>query len=191
MQDALIKRIKAQDQTVIAQLYDDYGAALYGVVLRIVGTSEIAEQVVQDSFVKIWRFGASYDETKGRLFTWMVNIARNTAIDATRKASFRNARKTTELDSVVYGMEGDAMPHEHIGLQKVIDQLDEKYKFLIDKVYFEGYTQSEIVEETGIPLGTVKTRLRQAMKILRSQLKDNPSAVLLYGALAESFLNTF
>jgi RNA polymerase sigma-70 factor (ECF subfamily) len=169
MQDQqLIYRLQAQDRSAISELYDAYGGALFGVVLRIVQQRELAEQVLQDTFLKAWRNGASYDTSKGRLYTWLLNIARNTAIDATRTAHFQKSRKTDSLDTLVHSPGGAGIHPDQIGLRDVVGRLDEKYRTLIDLVYFKGYTQEEVSEETGIPLGTVKTRLRYAINELRS-----------------------
>lgn len=184
MQERYISRLQRQDQTVIGELYDAYGGALYGVVLRIVQSPEVAQQVLQDTFVKVWRNGGAYDTSKGRLFTWLVNIARNTAIDATRTAHFQHSRKTDSLDSLVHSPGGTAMNPEHIGVREVVDRLDEKYRLLIDLMYFQGYTQEEAAEETGIPLGTVKTRLRHAIGELRRLFGEDAAALILVAALA-------
>jgi RNA polymerase sigma-70 factor, ECF subfamily len=167
MQDQLILRLQQQDKNAIAEMYDAYSGALYGVVLRIVQTPELAQQVLQDTFLKAWRNAASYDASKGRLFTWLLNIARNTAIDVTRSAHFQHSRKTEGLDALAYKPDGQRFNPDHMGLREVVDRLDEKYRTLIEMVYFKGYTQEEVAEETGIPLGTVKTRIRYAIGELR------------------------
>ncbi len=180
MQDQqIIQQLHAQDRAVIGYLYDAYGAALFGVVLRIVQQRELAEQILQDTFVKVWRNGASYDDSKGRLFTWLLNIARNTAIDATRTAHFQKSRKTDSLDGLVYSPGGESIQPDHIGVREVVSRLDEKYKSLIDLIYFKGYTQEEAAEETGIPLGTIKTRLRYAINELRGIFGEKMMAILL------------
>lgn len=182
MQDQLINRLKQQDRAAIGELYDAYGGALFGVVLRIVQSRELAEQVLQDTFVKAWRNGASYDASKGRLFTWLLNIARNTAIDATRTAHFRHYQKTDSLDNLVHTPGGESVNPDHLGVKEVVNRLDDKYKSLIDLVYFKGYTQEEVAEETGIPLGTVKTRLRYAIGELRKLFGENLAAIILLTA---------
>jgi RNA polymerase sigma factor (sigma-70 family) len=184
MQDELILRLKQQDRTVISQLYDMYSGALYGVVLRIVQSPELAQQVLQDTFLKVWRNSASYDASKGRLFTWMLNIARNTAIDATRTAHFRNQQKTENTDMLVYKPGSETLNPDHLDVRKVVDTLDEKYKSLIDLIYFKGYTQEEVAEETGIPIGTVKTRLRYAMNELRKVFGE--TSIVAFMLLAEA-----
>ena len=167
MQDQYISRLNQQDQAVIGELYDAYGGALYGVVLRVVQSPELAQQVLQDTFLKVWRNAATYDPAKGRLFTWLVNIARNTAIDATRSAQFRQQQKTDATDALVHSPGGHSLNPDHIGVREIVGRLDEKYRLLIDLLYFQGYTQEEAAEETGIPLGTIKTRLRYAIGELR------------------------
>jgi RNA polymerase sigma factor (sigma-70 family) len=183
MQDQqLINRLKQQDRAAIGELYDAYGGALFGVVLRIVQSRELAEQVLQDTFVKAWRNGARYDASKGRLFTWLLNIARNTAIDATRTSYFQHYRKTDSLDHLVHKPGSEALNPDHLGVREVVSRLDEKYKSLIELVYFKGYTQEEVAEETGIPLGTIKTRLRYAINELRGIFGEGYAAVLLLEA---------
>jgi RNA polymerase sigma-70 factor (ECF subfamily) len=178
MQDQLILGLKQQDRSAIGTLYDNYGNALFGVVLRIVQSRELAEQVLQDTFLKAWRNGASYDESKGRLFTWLLNIARNTAIDATRTAHFQHYRKTEPVDNLVHISGGESVNPDHVGLREVVNRLDEKYRNLIDLVYFKGYTQDEIARETGIPIGTIKTRLRYAIGELRKQFGETAVPII-------------
>lgn len=179
MQDHYIAGLQRQDQKVFSELYDAYAAALFGVVVRIVQSNELAEQVLQDTFMKVWRSGASYDPAKGRLYTWMMNIARNTAIDATRLMDFQR-RKSMESPEQLVHKPGDlGVTVDHIGVQDTLQKLDEKYRVLIELVYFKGYTQEEVAEETGIPLGTVKTRLRVAMTELRKLFGDANAAILL------------
>ena len=188
MQDQLIIRLKQQDRTAIGDLYDAYNGALYGVVLRIVQSPELAQQVMQDTFVKAWRNGASYDASKGRLFTWLLNIARNTAIDATRTAHFRHSRQTDGLDNLIQQPGGSTLNPDTLGLREVVSTLDEKYKSLIDLVYFQGFTQEEAAEETGIPLGTIKTRLRYAIAELRKVFVAIMPFMLAYLNTFSSFL---
>ncbi|MCC6727433.1 MAG: sigma-70 family RNA polymerase sigma factor [Saprospiraceae bacterium] len=165
---AFISALKSGDKNALGTVYDQYGAALYGVVLRIVQSPEVAEEVVQDVFLKIFRNIASFDETKGKFYTWAVNIARNTAIDATRTSEFRKSQKTDQFDFVVYRESHTATPFvEGIGLKELVGKLEEKHRKVIDLAYFQGYTQTEIEQALNIPIGTVKTRMRLAIKELR------------------------
>ncbi len=159
-----------RDMAAYNWLYDHYSAALYGVILRIVRTEEVAQDILQESFVKIWRKIDRYDATKGRLFTWMLNVARNTAIDALRA---QKNQKIQEINPNVRSMQDeDQLPHrfDHLGIETSLDQLEPKYRELIDLIYFQGHTQSEAAEALGIPLGTVKTRVRTALSLLRQKL---------------------
>lgn len=165
----LITALKGGDKDALGLVYDRYGAALYGVVLRIVQSPEVAEEVVQDAFVKIFRNIASFDENKGKFYTWALNVARNTAIDSTRTSDFKNRQKTDQFDFVVYSHTHPAVSNsvDTIGLREIVNKLDEKHRKVIDLAYFQGYTQTEIEQEMNIPIGTVKTRLRLAIKELR------------------------
>lgn len=155
-------------------MYDHYAAALLGVIARILKKEELAEEVLQDVFLKIWDRIDSYDAEKGRLFTWMLNIARNQAIDKTRSKEFSKGKKTGGIDNYVNRIENEGYVEqrvEGIGLQNLLNALPEDQRFIIDQHYFKGYTQAEIAEEFNLPLGTVKTRMRLAMKELRNLLK--------------------
>ena len=166
----LVARLQRNDRTAYEYLYDNYSAALYGVIHRIVTNEETANDVLQEAFVKIWNGIKSYDSQKGKLFTWMLNISRNMAIDKTRSKDFNNNQKNQSTENVVNQigrLKSDDIKPEHIGLTELVDKLDPNEKFLIDLMYFKGYTQSEIAEEYNIPLGTVKTRLRSATMNLR------------------------
>jgi RNA polymerase sigma-70 factor (ECF subfamily) len=169
-EEELVARLQRNDRVAYEYLYDNYSAALYGVIHRIVLNEETASDVLQDAFVKIWNGISSYDPKKGKLFTWMLNISRNMAIDKTRSKDFNNNQKNQSTEIVVNQMgrlKTDDLKPEHIGLAELIEKLDPNEKFLIDLMYFKGYTQSEIAEEYNIPLGTVKTRLRSATMNLR------------------------
>ncbi len=149
-------------------LYENYSGALRSVILNIVNEEELANDVLQEVFIKIWRQIDHYDPLKGRLFTWMLNISRNAAIDTVRSKSFQNSRQNRELTEDVYTAGGSSeMNTDQIGLRKLVHQLKEEYRVLVELSYFQGYTQDEISKATGIPLGTVKTRLRTALIQLR------------------------
>lgn len=179
----VIQLLQSKDKKGIAFLYDNYSAALYGVILKIVHREEIAEDVLQETFVKIWKKSNQYDRTKGKLFTWLINIARNTAIDTIRSKRFRQSKKSVPIDNSVYSHETlqTEIDVRDSGLENVINSLDEKYRTLINLAYFQGYTQKEIAEELNMPIGTVKSRIRFAIKELRKVLKTNLLDILLWG----------
>lgn len=166
-------RLRARDATAMSILYDMYSATLYGVILQIVKIEETAEDVLQEVFVKIWNSFDHYDESKGRLFTWMINICRNQAIDTLRSKQHRVNSKTQDITAKVRsGYSADDFKPEHVGLREITKTLNPEQKQVIDLMYFEGLTQSEIAEEYDIPLGTVKTRARSAIKILSKFFKS-------------------
>lgn len=177
----IVAYLEQGDRKAIDIAYKNYGRALYGIILRVVKSSEVAEEVLQDVFVKIWTNAESYNRSKGRLFTWMSNIARNASIDSIRTARSKREQKTTSIDNPVYENAGgnEEMNVKDFALQKVIDSLDEKHRLLIDLTYFQGYSQREIEKEQGIPLGTIKSRLRLAVNQLREKLNDDQVRNLL------------
>jgi RNA polymerase sigma-70 factor (ECF subfamily) len=167
----LVHLLRQKEETAFRYLYDNYAGALNGVILQIIPDQALASDVLQEVFLNIWRRIDSYDASKGRLFTWMLNIARNAAIDMTRSKAYQNSQKNRELDSNVHiGTEGSNPSLDHIGLSKVIGQLKEEHRVLIDLAYLKGYTHEEIAKLQEIPLGTVKTRIRAALLQLRKLL---------------------
>jgi RNA polymerase sigma factor (sigma-70 family) len=146
---------------------------LFGAIIRIVKKEEVAEEVLQDVFLKIWDRFSSYDPAKGKLFTWMVNVARNQAIDKTRSKEIVKEQKTRGIENVVGRIEKSEYIEQHIdgiGVADILKNLSQEQRFVVEHLYFKGYSQSELAEEFGIPLGTVKTRLRLAMQQLRMSL---------------------
>lgn len=169
----LITQLKQKDHNALAYLYDHYAPALYGVIHRIVKTQEVSEEVLQDSFIKIWDKFHSYDPEKGRLFTWMLNIARNLAIDKLRSKEFSRKNKTDQLEKSVSLITPKAYVEQNVkdtGLRDLLHNLSPEQQMIINLIYFEGYTHTEVSEEFDIPLGTVKTRLRSALVKLRKLL---------------------
>lgn len=142
---------------------------------NIINDQEESEDVLQNVFVKIWNNFPSYDEQKGRLYTWMLNIARNLAIDSTRSKHEKIKNKIQETTDSVYHKNNlfeQNNSHETIGLQNIINNLKEDQKQIIDLAYFQGYTQEEISQKLSLPLGTVKTKVRQAIITLRELTKN-------------------
>lgn len=167
----LVMLLKQRDNGSYNYLYDHYSGALYTIILQIVHNESIAGDVLQEVFVNIWKKIESYDQTKGRLFTWMLNIARNAAIDMIRSKSYRNNTKRESLDGNAENLPSTPLEIDNIGIKKVIDKLKPEQRSLIELAYFEGYTHEEIAEIEAIPLGTVKTRIRAALQQLRTFLK--------------------
>lgn len=168
----LITALKARDDQAFSYLYDHYSGSLYSIILQIVKTPETASDVLQEVFVNIWRKMDSYDPFKGRLFTWMLNISRNASIDMLRSKAYQNDQKNREITDTVYGNDQSSQTSiDSIGLSKFLGKLRPEQRVLIELAYFKGYTHEEIAEIEDIPLGTVKTRIRNALLQLREYLK--------------------
>ena len=169
-EDDLVRALKGQETIAIQALYDMYSAALLGVISRIIQHPEIAEDLLQETFIKIWNSADSYDSSKGRLFTWMINVARNLAIDKLRSKDFRNATKNQDLENNVDFIDSQkkiTFNADTLGLRDMVTALKPEFNDVLDMVYFKGYTHVEAAEELNLPLGTVKTRIRMAIMELR------------------------
>ncbi len=169
-EEELVLALSKQEKIAIEALYDMYSASLFGVISRIVIDEPTAEDVLQETFVKIWNSFSSYSADKGRLFTWMVNIARNLAIDKVRSKDFKNQAKNHELENNVTFIDeqrNTVYKPELMGIKDLVATLKPEQKSILDLVYFKGYTHVEAAEELAIPLGTIKTRLRMAIIELR------------------------
>lgn len=168
----LVRLLKQRGQPIFSYLYDNYSGALLTIIRNIVNDEDLANDVLQEVFVKVWKQIDSYDSGKGRLFTWMLNIARNASIDTVRSKSYQNNLKNRELTENVYDSGGSSeIKTDEIGLKKVVYSLKEEYRVLVELSYFQGFTQDEIAKMLDIPLGTVKTRLRAALIQLRQIIK--------------------
>lgn len=168
--DGLVSDLRRKDRRAIAYLYDNYSKALFGVVQRIVNERELAEEVFHDAFVKIYTNIHSYDERKARLFTWMLNICRNAAIDKLKSKAVKKQARTDGMDENMEGILNRfsfEFNTDGIGMYELLEKLHPDYRFVIQKLYFQGYSQQEISKECDIPLGTVKTRTRAALRDLR------------------------
>ena len=165
----VVDGVKAGNPSAFEKLYDAYAPAMYGVSLKIVGEPEIAEDVVQEAFVKIWKNFDSYSKKKGSIFTWMLNVNRNTAIDKYRKISKKRAVSIQqEENNVSLGKAHQTNQNINtIGIQDLLKVLPEEEQLIIEYLYFKGYTQKEASEALDIPLGTVKTRSRKAIRSLK------------------------
>ena len=169
----LVALLKSRDNKAFGYLYDHYSGALYGIINQIVADMEVANDVLQEVFINVWRRIETYDQTKGRLFTWMLNIARNASIDMLRSRGYQNTLKSQPIQDTVNADANvqPAMQVDNIGLKKVLSQLKPEQRVLIELAYFKGYTHEEIASIEGIPLGTVKTRIRNALIQLREFLQ--------------------
>jgi RNA polymerase sigma factor (sigma-70 family) len=169
-EEELVLALRNREKIAIEALYDMYSSSLYGVISRIIVDTATSEDVLQETFVKIWHSFSSYSADKGRLFTWMVNIARNLSIDKLRSKDFKNHNKNQELENNVTSIDeqrNTVYKPELMGIKELVQTLRPEQKSILDLVYFKGYTHVEAADELGIPLGTIKTRLRMAIIELR------------------------
>jgi RNA polymerase sigma factor (sigma-70 family) len=173
-EEDLVRLLQSQDQAAFSYLYDNYAGALNGVIFRLVEDIQLREDILQEAFVKIWNNFKQYDSSKGRLFTWMVNLTRNLTIDILRSKGYKKQQKISHDENSVSSYQDKNFGVEQfdsIGLRKQVATLKPDQKVIIDLAYFGGYTQEEISKEMGIPLGTVKTRMRTAIMELRKLLE--------------------
>lgn len=173
-EEELVMLLRRHDQHAFSYLYDNYAAALNGIIIRMVEEQQLAEDILQEAFIKIWNNFNQYDNTKGRLFTWMINITRNLTIDTLRSKGYKKQQKISKDENSVsnyHDKSFSADRFDSIGLMKQVANLKPSQKTIIDLAYFSGYTQEEIAKEMEIPLGTVKTRMRSAILELRKMLE--------------------
>jgi RNA polymerase sigma factor (sigma-70 family) len=173
-EEELVALLQRRDQTAFAYLYDNYSSALNGVIARMVDDTQLAEDILQETFVKIWNNFGQYDAAKGRLFTWMINITRNLTIDTLRSKGYKKQQKISQDENFVSSTQDknfSTSKFDTIGIRKQVQNLKPDQKIIIDLAYFGGYTQEEISKEMSIPLGTVKTRMRTAIIELRKLLQ--------------------
>ncbi len=163
----LVERLQQGSEEAFSQLYDMYNAALYGIILRVVNDEEMAQDVLQDAFVTIWKKANLYTPGKGTFFTWMLNVSRNKAIDYVRKVNREGQGKSNFQTELTTDQSVASIPIDQIGLNELVANLSDEHKIIIEYLYFKGYTQQEASDELGIPLGTIKSRLRAAIGVLR------------------------
>lgn len=168
--DQLVERFQKKDVKAFEKLYAMYSDSMHGVIFNIVRNHDIAEEVMQDVFIKVWHKSDSYSKQKGRFFTWILNIARNAAIDKTRSKAFKKGKQNLNADFFVDIIQThDSLDDktDAIGVKAFVNKLAKKCKEVIELLYFKGYTQSEASEALDLPIGTIKTRNRNCIKELR------------------------
>ena len=167
LEQQIIQLLKQEDQRALNLLYENYSDSLYGVIMKITNNQEIAEDALQETFIKVWKNAQKYDASKAKLFTWLYRIARNTAIDKLR--SFNNRfQKEIQIDnSNVYILPTMNLNQDIIDLKKHVGRLEDKYQIVLNALFFEGMTQQEASEELDIPLGTIKSRLKIGLRELK------------------------
>jgi RNA polymerase sigma-70 factor, ECF subfamily len=164
---ALVTAVRAGDESAMAALYDRYSSIVYSVALRVLQDTGAAEDVLQDIFMQLWRKPAAFDASRGNMAAWLAVIARNRAIDALRRR-----RPESDIEEVVVSVQPDLASDADRtrAMDKVrgaLETMPAAQRSALEMAYFEGLTHSEIAEKTGEPLGTIKTRIRTGLLVLR------------------------
>lgn len=163
----IVELLKEGNEKAISLLYEHYGDTLYGVALKVVRNEALAQDVLQESFVKIWKKSGTYDASKAKLFTWLFRITRNTAIDKLRSLGTKSDMEIQIDVSNVYRIGVEGISPELMDMRKHLEKIDPKYQEVLEALFFEGMTQQEASEELDIPLGTIKSRLKIGLRELR------------------------
>jgi RNA polymerase sigma factor (sigma-70 family) len=169
----LVQMIKSKSERGFNVLYDNYSRALYGVLIKYVKRAEVADDLLQDTFVKIWKHIDCFDPAKGCLFTWMLNITQNLAIDYLRSAAHRKESRQMSLDLLSHTTENKftiATTTCEIEFQDFKNEalkLDSKYAEVIDLIFFYGWSHEQTARLLNLPLGTIKTRARRGLGLLK------------------------
>ena len=171
---ALLNRVIARDESAIGELYDRHSRLLYGLILRILRDRGEAEEVLQEVFLQVWTRAETYKAELGAPAAWLVRIARNRSIDRKRANSVRSRTvEATPLPPPVETPETRAaMSEQQRAVKRALEALPPEQRQLIEEAYFSGLTQSELAERFGLPLGTVKTRVRTGLMTLRRELQN-------------------
>ncbi|MCY0901528.1 MAG: sigma-70 family RNA polymerase sigma factor [Firmicutes bacterium] len=175
--DELLDGIAQQDRAAMTALYDRYERLVYSFAVRAVRDRSAAEEIVQDVFVKVWRSAERYDASQGKLSTWLLTIARRTAIDMHRKTQRRLIPELMEDEQLAQVHDDEAGPEAIVEahalrdiIQEALARLPDDQRATIERMYYQGYTQREIAESMDVPLGTVKGRIRLGLSRLKEQL---------------------
>ncbi|PQJ78466.1 RNA polymerase sigma factor [Polaribacter porphyrae] len=172
-QELLILQFQKKDVKAYEKLYNMYCDSISGVINNIVKNDAVTQEITQDVFIKAWNKADTYSSKKGRFFTWLLNIARNAAIDYTRSKKFKQKKQNLNADFFVDILESTKSLDSEtntIGLKEFVTKLGDTCKSVIELLYFKGFTQKETSEELDMPLGTVKTRNRTCIGELRTML---------------------
>jgi RNA polymerase sigma-70 factor, ECF subfamily len=173
---SLAQRLRQRESAALAELYDRYGKLVYSLIYRIVRDTGVAEDLVQETFLRVWNRAQGFDAERGALGPWLLAVARNCAIDYVRSTSGKMARSALDLEqaehsSAFVNFEAALLSQDRARrVRGALDRLSENQRHVIELAYFEGLSQSEMAERMGQPLGTVKTWVRTALKNLRDDL---------------------
>lgn len=170
-EEHFLRSLRDNEPNSFTTLYNAYAPALYGILLRMVNDRELAADLLQDAFLKIWSKRQDYDPGQGRLFTWLLTITRNTAIDELRLQKSRAKASSYRYDR----LEKTELPSEVASraTASVVDQLEAKYRVVVEMHCQDEYSLPEVADRLKLPLGTVKTRYRKALQLLKSYFSQD------------------
>lgn len=170
VEERIVYLLADKDKKVLNLIFENYGTLLLNAIMRVVKDKMMAEEVLQQVLIKVWNNTSSFNAEKGSLFTWLMSISRNAAIDKTRTKDFRLTQESERSVELVNVSEKESPDDqfEKMYVLQLLNQLPEVQRKLINMSYFEGYSHKEIAKKLDMPLGTVKTRIRLAIKHLRA-----------------------
>src|SRR5260221_3748348 len=174
----LAERLKRREPAAMAQLYDSYGKIAFSLIYRIVRDVGVAEDLVQEAFLRVWSRAQGFDAARGALGPWLLAVARNRAIDYIRSSGGKMARGALELEyaehpSAFVNFESDLLTRDReMRVRKAVDPLNENQRHVIELADFEGLLPTGMAQRIGQPLGTVQTWVRSALKNLRDELGE-------------------
>lgn len=169
----LVERLRRRDSAAMSELYDRFSRVVYSVIFRIVRNASVAEELAQESFLRVWNRAGAMDSSKGRLSPWILTIARNRAIDYLRSSAGQQQATTFELESserlTLFVHTEDRMLDQEQArrIRAAFQKLNANQRQVLELAYFEGLSQTEMAERLGQPLGTIKTWVRTALITLR------------------------
>jgi RNA polymerase sigma-70 factor, ECF subfamily len=178
----LLDRLRARDPDAMGELYDRYSRITYSLIYRVVRNQSVAEDLVQETFIRVWNRIQGFDHQKGALGPWILTVARNRAIDYVRSVDGRMSASTLEVEkmenpAVFSNLEGDIMNMDRVrSLKAAFEKLDPNQRLVLELAYFEGMSQTEMAGKLQKPLGTVKTWVRGALKALRDEMGEEAVA---------------
>ncbi|NAS11750.1 RNA polymerase sigma factor [Poritiphilus flavus] len=184
LENHIVELLQERNEKAISLLYEHYGDTLFGVAFKVVRDEDLAQDVLQESFVKIWKKSDSYDATKAKLFTWLFRITRNTAIDKLRSVNTKTDKEIQIDVSDVYNLGVDSIKPDFLDVKENLEKIEDKYQIVLDALFFQGMTQQEASDELDIPLGTIKSRLKIGLR----ELKKIYGSTMLLAALINFIL---
>ncbi|MEM7484739.1 MAG: RNA polymerase sigma factor [Bacteroidota bacterium] len=179
----IVSLLAEKDDKAISLLYDHYGDTLYGVAYKVLRDDDLAQDVLQESFIKIWKKADTYDASKAKLFTWLFRIIRNTAIDKLRSVNNKSDKEVQIDVSDVYNLGVNGIRPEFMDVQENLEKIEPKYQVVLEALFFQGMTQQEASDELDIPLGTIKSRLKIGLRELGKIYGTSMTLLLLINLL--------